>query len=780
MSGGTSIHSTEAPAPYTHNTSKQSDAQDSTASLSTMATPRNTFLYPPTGLSISARASIQSTSTASPNTTWDSLQHQRQLQRLLEEKGIPGETSSTTDNGDELAHQLPRTLPTAFDDSYSLLDGMCLEGPATRSAAINDLRRLAQQGSEYEVPAALAVPVEGLGQLEAALAGIIERRHLPNYTRAGRGAGDAQAGRLRRRGTSPHDMDDRRSVVSHASSEVGRTPYADLNDHLDQLTASITRLQTPIMAARSSATAAHERHKSVDSLGANSSMADMDTPAPTAPARLPRVEEHEIESVRDRASSRASLLSGTSAESKRRILVTEVPESSQFQGLFGSQPYVERDLPRKPSSVAMSTLTSSTGNSQPGATLKRTTKPVTPVMGTMGAGWSADMLQRPMTSNSGGGGMAGAESLANAASLVTVRAITPASRQALWLNVYIAGDASRLSLFKRKQWHRRFAIFAGNVMYLFKSSSPAATALQHVRLSPATIVCVNDAFPGHKWVVELTQPREMPSPSRGSRMSLSANADGGEPQSWFLETEQRMEMVNLLKSLKGAVKDLQAQPDAERREEQRLMTRRRKQKKEKRQNADVCPWEVEEFSDHGSASTNEDEDDDDASDDGDDVDPSYHDDELVDEPVEMVSQMLEGYSMTSTCASGFTGTGGIAEWGAHRMQMPYDPAPASFARSTHRAYSTDPSAYGRRPSLADALAPPPSATLEVTPIARPRASPAPFSIYSPMAGRRVSSTGSTDASALIEQMFASASRELGTPQPQTPLFSVHEEEEVGH
>ncbi|KAJ1948730.1 hypothetical protein EC988_005057 [Linderina pennispora] len=632
MSGGTSMHNTEAA--YTHNISKHGDTQD-TASLSAMATPRNTFLYPPTGLSISARASIQSTSTASPNTTWDSLQHQRQLQRLLEEKGMPG-------GSERMA-----VRRQAFDDTYSLLGRG--GGPATRAAAQQELRQLSR--SSAGVPQALLAPVSGLAELEAALAGIVERRQVS------------------RREADQH------SIVSQASGEAGRTPYGDLNEHLDQLTAAITRLQAPGRLG-------HERRRSAES---------------------GRSVESAEEVARGRASSRASLLSGTSAESRRRILVTEVPESSQFQGLFGSAPYAERDLPRKPSSVALSTVTSSTGGSQ--SALKRVTKPTALL-----SEWDGT-LARPVTSSG---------------PTVTVRAITPASRQALWLNVYIAGDAARRSLFKRRQWHRRFAIFAGNVLYLFKSSAPAATALQHVRLSPGSIVCVSDAFPAHKWVVELTQPRE-------ARLSLSND----EAQSWFLETEQRTEMVGLLKSLKGAVKDLQAQPDAQRREEERLMTRRRKQRKEAKQNADVCPWEADEFSDNGSAGS----------------DSEQEEEEEKEKPVEMVSQMLDGYSMEPR----FTGTGGIAEWGALRMHMPYEPAPVRIA---HRAYSTDPSG-GRRPSLADALAPPPSATLETTPGAR-----------------RISTAPSVDASQLIEQMFASASRELATPA--TPLFAVREEEESFH
>ncbi|KAJ2907780.1 hypothetical protein GGI21_003545 [Coemansia aciculifera] len=579
---------------------------DSHDSLSTMPTPRNTFLYPPTGINLSDKGSTQPGSAGTlaglPIADWDSDQHQRQLQLLLERRGVSGETgelgADTDVDVDAIEHpeaplqQLP-VLPS-YDDSYYLLSqsASVADGPESRDAAVALLQRLAgsldcENGTRrthihlFNVPSPLAPPLEALEQLEEGLAGIVTRRQVPNRTR---------------------------STV------------------------------------------------------------------------------------------RSSVI---------------VPVSSPA---------------------------------------------------------------------------------------VSVRDITPASRLALWLTMHSTVEANKTTLWRRKQWQRRFAIFAGNVLYLFKSSAPAATALSIIRLSSSTIVCVNDSFQGRSWVIEITllKSADIQPPVSGTVLPASIS-----PQSWYLQTEMRNEMVALLKQLKAAVNDLQVQPDVERKEEERLRSRRKKQRKEARNKTDVCPWEVDEFSDRSSDPVASDLSE--GSDDGellglddrgvfripdDELFPSDDDDEhTLDKTGDAKDAAhLDAYSMGGAAKSArpttlkthdYTGTGGIAEWGAHRLQMPYNPASSSgglnAASNKVRSFSVDPApAVVRRPSLADALAPPISAMQEYTPIAgqspsnSPRGLPQTIRTRSAMAGffssaARNSMMLKSDASALIEQMFASASRELSTP-----------------
>ncbi|KAJ2537011.1 hypothetical protein IWW35_006618, partial [Coemansia sp. RSA 1878] len=123
----------------------------------------------------------------------------------------------------------------------------------------------------------------------------------------------------------------------------------------------------------------------------------------------------------------------------------------------------------------------------------------------------------------------------------------------------------------------------------------------------------------------------------------------------------------------------------------------------------------------------------------------------------------------------YTGTGGIAEWGAHRLQVPYSPSTATGMHPTKtRSFSSDPSAVtGRRPSLADVLAPPASAVQEMTPIPHsphtsPQTPPQVLRGQGAASGVRNSMMVRADATQLIDQMFASASR--------ANLFAVSEED----
>ncbi|KAI8326539.1 hypothetical protein GQ54DRAFT_1649 [Martensiomyces pterosporus] len=125
---------------------KQADSQDS---LSSMPTPRNTFLCPPTGINISYKGSLQSsstsvTATSSPMPNWDSLQHQKQLQQLLEEKGLPQE-STAGDDARTARMSFPASqwpIKASFDDSYCLLSAPkdLADGP-TRPQMLPLLRR---------------------------------------------------------------------------------------------------------------------------------------------------------------------------------------------------------------------------------------------------------------------------------------------------------------------------------------------------------------------------------------------------------------------------------------------------------------------------------------------------------------------------------------------------------------------------------------------------------------------------------------------------------------
>ncbi|KAJ2894799.1 hypothetical protein IWW38_002469, partial [Coemansia aciculifera] len=518
------------------------------------------------------------------------------------------------------------------------------------------------------------------------------------------------------------------------------------------------------------------------------------------------------EPVRPRSSSHASVVSGRSTESRRVIAVTEVPTSAQYPNLFGSSlvdgPLPDRNqAPQSPTIAAQSTHSGrsesvySHGSSTHKQQQQQQTSP--PPM----PQYLSHRREPSFSQDYGKSHSIASKSTVRSSVIVpvsspavSVRDITPASRLALWLTMHSTVEANKTTLWRRKQWQRRFAIFAGNVLYLFKSSAPAATALSIIRLSSSTIVCVNDSFQGRSWVIEITllKSADIQPPVSGTVLPASIS-----PQSWYLQTEMRNEMVALLKQLKAAVNDLQVQPDVERKEEERLRSRRKKQRKEARNKTDVCPWEVDEFSDRSSDPVASDLSE--GSDDGellglddrgvfripdDELFPSDDDDEhTLDKTGDAKDAAhLDAYSMGGAAKSArpttlkthdYTGTGGIAEWGAHRLQMPYNPASSSgglnAASNKVRSFSVDPApAVVRRPSLADALAPPISAMQEYTPIAgqspsnSPRGLPQTIRTRSAMAGffssaARNSMMLKSDASALIEQMFASASRELSTP-----------------
>ncbi|KAJ2467369.1 hypothetical protein GGI02_004058 [Coemansia sp. RSA 2322] len=932
---------------------------DSHDSLSTMPTPRNTFLYPPTGINLADRGSAQASATqpaALPMPNWDSDQHQKQLQLLLEQRGLPSEASCAdidSDVGECPAAQQPHpSAQLSYDDSYFLLNqpAPLASGPESRNAAVAQLRQLAGTlgcaagGSRGphpylgHIPLSLAPPVEALGQLEEALSGIMTRRQVPNRThvyhsqRGGAGsivahgaasaaASAIAAGKAARRrqrmslmsagqDSSGGGCDDRHSMRSRASVASGDIassltacagPYSDFNSHMERLTACISKLQpasldasgngkptgaalTPSIAGvlpppvPSLSALTHNRQGSVVSLGAKSFastqslvvsplavdgmglLLESHQARQNSQPRLSPVTEHApveesadaSDPIRPRSSSHASVVSGKSTESRRRIVVTEVPTSAQYPNLFGSSiadgPLPDRAQPPKSPSVTAPSFHSGRSESAYSHTgsdhrPQQQSPPPMPQYSSHRRDPSFSYEFGKASSIAPKSIIRGGGIVAVSAPAVSVREITPASRLALWLTMHSTVEATKSTLWRRKQWQRRFGIFAGNVLYLFKSSAPAATALTVIRLSPSTIVCVNDSFQGRSWVIEITQTQ----PADGQAATpLPGSAPA--PQSWYLQTEMRNEMVALLKQLKAAVNELQVQPDVERREEERLRNRRKKQRKEAKKKTDVCPWEVDEFSDRGSDPMASDfsdgsEDGESLGQDGhgvfripdDELFPSEDDDnDVADDDLASTAgdtknaAHLDAYSMGGGAKGArpatlklhnYTGTGGIAEWGAHRLQMPYMlPSPSADAggiggggggnarpATKLRSFSADPpSIIGRRPSLADALAPPISAMQELTPVpahsptASPRGPPqamrsrsAIASIFNPAV--RNSMMLRSDASALIDQMFASASRELSTTAVDATassessgrgsaavgggnLFVVHEEE----
>ncbi|KAJ1723102.1 hypothetical protein LPJ53_002543 [Coemansia erecta] len=785
------------------------------------------------------------------------------------------------------AHVPPLLAPSV--DALSCLEDALMGVLARRSVPNRTLAFRGQKGGGAGF-SATSTSATGIGSSASILSAAGKSSRRKQRMSMMSGGQDGSAG-----GAVADDRRSTRSRVSVMSGDLanglslGATPYSELNAHMERLTACITRLK--VAASPDSAGLAkppgggtsrppsHRRQSSVGSLGAKSfssaqsvlgvPMGSESTPPPVpmhpdamqlkspSHTRLPPVNENPSmedaasagaaadDAIRPRSSSHASVVSGASTESRRRIVVNEVPKSSQYPNLFGHSvlPTIDSQErpPTKPTAPSVAAASIHSSHSESSQTSGRALQavpfgePVSPPEFDR----ASSVLSKPMSkSGIGVGPSAGGSSGSNSSSAakvanapaITVREITPASRLALWLNMHSTVEVSKPSLWRRKQWHRRFAIFAGNVIYLYKSSSPAATALSVIRLNPHTIVCVNDSFQGRSWVIEVTQPPLSIDSQTPSSPALSFTSSAGgplaqTPQSWYLQTEMRSEMITLLKQLKGAVSELQVQPDVERKEEERLRNRRRKQRKEAKTKTDVCPWEVDEFT--GAPSSSE------ASDYSDCSDDDYHasaqgmyripDEDLYPSEDEVSamqlddSKRLEAYSMGGNAkstrpamlnVSDYTGTGGIAEWGAHRLQVP-------FSNSAHapgsnpvklRSFSTDPSATsgGRRPSLADALAPPPSAMQELTPVPRyspatsPKTPPAVTSrsrsiLGSGFSAMRNSMMLRSDASALIDQMFASASRELsgsadsqkgrngslvspGSKSDGTSLFVVREED----
>ncbi|KAJ2563845.1 hypothetical protein GGH12_002344 [Coemansia sp. RSA 1822] len=837
-SSGTSVASVVDP-PDNITVSTKAKLAESLDSFSTMPTPRNTFLTPPTGINLTDKGAYLTSATGAsgqPSPVWDSKQHQEQLQKLIEQKGILCDSSANTDSEKSTESQHSHQNQVAsYDDSYFLLNqpASADDGPQSREAAISMLQRLAsadtrrmQYPAIVNMPLPLAPPVEALVELEDALMSIVSRRQIPNCTLvsclAKGGAGsfpaitgatiagsaaspctDKPARRKQRLSmmSGEHDgggADDKRSMRSRASvisSEIaasisaGMTPYMDLNGHIERLTACISRLQ-PVAAENSSPLPiAHGRQGSISSvsIGARPITAAASTQSLITPplpsydeniarqylnARLSPVTESPViaennRPIRSRSSSHLSAVSGTSTESRRRIMVGEVLTSAQYPNLFGTSiaevPVGGKSPVQMQQSPTMPTHSSGSGSiySQDSSDGRSQTVPA--VMPGYDSPRALSVISKPGSKGSG------SPSLSSPA--VSVRDITPAGRLALWIQLHTTAESLKSTLWRRKQWHRRFMIFAGNVLYLFKSSAPAATALAMVRLTPSTIVCVNDSFHNRSWVVEITHP------ATSSDGQLAAGILSLVPQSWYLQMEVRSEMIVLLKQLKVVIGELQVQPDVERKEEERLRNRRRKQRNAPKK-TDVCPWEVDEFSDDGSAGSEADAIGGNRMSQGvgglyrigDDELYSSDDGEASGQPLER-AEGVRGTRPARLQIADYTGTGGIAEWGAHRLQVPYSPSAATGMHPTKtRSFSSDPSAAtGRRPSLADVLAPPASAIQEMTPIPHsPQTPPQVLRGQGAAPGVRNSMMVRADATQLIDQMFASASR--------ANLFAVSEED----
>ncbi|KAJ1857080.1 hypothetical protein GGF49_004938 [Coemansia sp. RSA 1853] len=837
-SSGTSVASVVDP-PDNITVSTKAKLAESLDSFSTMPTPRNTFLTPPTGINLTDKGAYLTSATGAsgqPSPVWDSKQHQEQLQKLIEQKGILCDSSANTDSEKSTESQHSHQNQVAsYDDSYFLLNqpASADDGPQSREAAISMLQRLAsadtrrmQYPAIVNMPLPLAPPVEALVELEDALMSIVSRRQIPNCTLvsclAKGGAGsfpaitgatiagsaaspctDKPARRKQRLSmmSGEHDgggADDKRSMRSRASvisSEIaasisaGMTPYMDLNGHIERLTACISRLQ-PVAAENSSPLPiAHGRQGSISSvsIGARPITAAASTQSLITPplpsydeniarqylnARLSPVTESPViaennRPIRSRSSSHLSAVSGTSTESRRRIMVGEVLTSAQYPNLFGTSiaevPVGGKSPVQMQQSPTMPTHSSGSGSiySQDSSDGRSQTVPA--VMPGYDSPRALSVISKPGSKGSG------SPSLSSPA--VSVRDITPAGRLALWIQLHTTAESLKSTLWRRKQWHRRFMIFAGNVLYLFKSSAPAATALAMVRLTPSTIVCVNDSFHNRSWVVEITHP------ATSSDGQLAAGILSLVPQSWYLQMEVRSEMIVLLKQLKVVIGELQVQPDVERKEEERLRNRRRKQRNAPKK-TDVCPWEVDEFSDGGSAGSEADAIGGNRMSQGvgglyrigDDELYSSDDGEASGQPLER-AEGVRGTRPARLQIADYTGTGGIAEWGAHRLQVPYSPSAATGMHPTKtRSFSSDPSAAtGRRPSLADVLAPPASAIQEMTPIPHsPQTPPQVLRGQGAAPGVRNSMMVRADATQLIDQMFASASR--------ANLFAVSEED----
>ncbi|KAJ2294255.1 hypothetical protein IW139_004237 [Coemansia sp. RSA 353] len=843
-SSGTSVASAVDP-PDNITASTKAKLAESLDSFSTMPTPRNTFLTPPTGINLTDKGAYLTSATgasAQPSPVWDSKQHQEQLQSLIEQKGILCDSSANTDSEKSTdSHHSHQNQGASYDDSYFLLNqpASADDGPQSREAAISMLQRLANtdtRGMHYpaivNMPLPLAPPVEALVELEDALMSIVSRRQIPNCTlvpclaKGGAGSFPAITGatiagsvaspctdkpaRHKQRlsmMSGEHDVgsggaDDKRSMRSRASvisSEIaasisaGMTPYMDLNGHIERLTACISRLQPVAAENNSTMPIAHGRQGSISSvsMGARPITAAASTQSLITPplpsydeniarqylnARLSPVTESPViaennRPIRSRSSSHLSAVSGTSTESRRRIMVGEVLTSAQYPNLFGTSiaeaPVGGKCPVQTQQSPTMPTHSSGSGSICSQDSNDGRSQTVPSMMPGYDSPRALSVISKPGSKGSG------SPSLSSPA--VSVRDITPAGRLALWIQLHTTAESLKSTLWRRKQWHRRFMIFAGNMLYLFKSSAPAATALAMIRLTPSTIVCVNDSFHNRSWVVEITHPATSASDGQ-----LAPGILPMVPQSWYLQMEVRSEMIVLLKQLKVVIGELQVQPDVERKEEERLRNRRRKQRSAPKK-TDVCPWEVDEFSDGGSAGSE-------TGAVGNRTSQGVGglcrigDDELYSsDEGEASGQALEraeggrGTRPARLQIADYTGTGGIAEWGAHRLQVPYSPSTATGMHPTKtRSFSSDPSAVtGRRPSLADVLAPPASAVQEMTPIPHsphtsPQTPPQVLRGQGAASGVRNSMMVRADATQLIDQMFASAGR--------ANLFAVSEED----
>ncbi|RKP33585.1 hypothetical protein BJ085DRAFT_37970 [Dimargaris cristalligena] len=116
---------------------------------------------------------------------------------------------------------------------------------------------------------------------------------------------------------------------------------------------------------------------------------------------------------------------------------------------------------------------------------------------------------------------------------VTLRDVTLSCAHKGWLNKL---TVTHSAIFARKSWRRRFFVLCGSALYRFKSGTPDSLSSETLGLTPESIVCVSDAFPGRRWVLEVT--------------SLNIGT-------WFIQAEGKEDMKQWMSALKAAVGRIQ-------------------------------------------------------------------------------------------------------------------------------------------------------------------------------------------------------------------------------
>jgi hypothetical protein len=111
--------------------------------------------------------------------------------------------------------------------------------------------------------------------------------------------------------------------------------------------------------------------------------------------------------------------------------------------------------------------------------------------------------------------------------VLTVADITPRASISGYLSTF---QVNSTVFFTRRVWKRRYYLLAGHELYRFKSSEPDCPATDVLKLTPTSVVCVSEEFPGTQYCMEISGATSPLPGSTSHPASSSTNVSTGAPQ----------------------------------------------------------------------------------------------------------------------------------------------------------------------------------------------------------------------------------------------------------